>query len=35
VAGSVGFCVVLAVLAAIALVDIVVIVRRKLRGEPG
>jgi hypothetical protein len=34
-AGSVGFCVLLAVLAAAALVDIAVIVRRKRRGEPG
>ena len=34
-AGSTGFCVLFAVLAAIALVDIVVVIRRKLRGEPG
>lgn len=34
-AGSTGFCVLLAVLALTALVDVVVVVRRKLRGEPG
>jgi hypothetical protein len=34
-AGSTGFCVLFAVLAAVALVDIGVVVRRKLRGEPG
>jgi hypothetical protein len=33
--GATGFCIVFAVFAAIAAVDIVVIVRRKLRGEPG
>ena len=35
VAGARGFAVVLIVLAVIALVDIVVISRRKRRGEPG
>lgn len=34
-AGSTGFCVLLAVLAATALADLVVVARRKLRGEPG
>jgi hypothetical protein len=34
-AAPLGFTVVLSVLAAIYLVDLVVIVRRKLRGEPG
>jgi hypothetical protein len=34
-AGSTGFCVLFAVLALAALVDIGVVVRRKLRGEPG
>jgi hypothetical protein len=33
--GPIGFCVLFAVLAAAALVDIIVVVRRKLRGEPG
>ncbi|HZY76780.1 MAG TPA: DUF6343 family protein [Jatrophihabitantaceae bacterium] len=33
--GTTGFCVLFAVLAAAALVDIAVVVRRKLRGEPG
>ncbi|TAM93658.1 MAG: hypothetical protein EPN43_00275 [Jatrophihabitans sp.] len=34
-AGASAICVILAVFAAAAAVDIVVIVRRKLRGEPG